>query len=450
MRTPHHGHLPLHVDRDAEISLTAQIVDQVTTAIDIGVVVHGERMPSTRTLALALGVSRSVTNAAYLELFARGDLAMVAGSGTYVARPDNGRDERNQQPDNKIAAPVVQVDLSPREFSSLCLPRSVWRAAWNVASCRPQETPPPLGLDDLRAAIARHLLKTRAVRCAPSQIVVTSGTRHAVELAIRIASKPGHGVIVDELSEVEWSWALHKYSRRPVSPRIQIVPAPELAILGWRGPRAAVDHLDDKHRTVLHVASSVELSGTTGNTLPPRDNTVLDEIAHAGGFAHLFSSDLAIGYLMLPSRLLPAAEHAVTSSSEQPPVMVQRVALELLRSDVMTHCTGRSAQLLAERQRQLRELIAELDVGWTLRVISGHAAVIDVARGVDLAEVVEGCARQGVVLPSVNRSGAVGDRRWPHAESLVIGLMQPPPQLFAEVLRTVAESIASSRRSSAA
>ena len=47
----------------------------------------GDRLPSTRALAATLGVSRTVTAAAYDQLLAEGWVAGRRGSGTYVVRP---------------------------------------------------------------------------------------------------------------------------------------------------------------------------------------------------------------------------------------------------------------------------------------------------------------------------------------------------------------------------
>jgi GntR family transcriptional regulator/MocR family aminotransferase len=42
----------------------------------------------------------------------------------------------------------------------------------------------PCGLMELRRAISEYLQAARAVRCEPEQIVIASGTQHAIEIAI--------------------------------------------------------------------------------------------------------------------------------------------------------------------------------------------------------------------------------------------------------------------------
>src|SRR5215472_10151874 len=78
--------LPITLDRAASTSIYRQLCEQMRRAILDGRVSGGTRLPSTRTLAQALGVSRTVTSSAYDELFAEGYLEGRHGSGTYVRK----------------------------------------------------------------------------------------------------------------------------------------------------------------------------------------------------------------------------------------------------------------------------------------------------------------------------------------------------------------------------
>ena len=77
--------VPLGADRDGPTPLTAQIVAQLRAALADGQLAAGDRLPSTRGLAVSLGVSRTVITTAYTQLFAEGWLESRHGSGTYVA-----------------------------------------------------------------------------------------------------------------------------------------------------------------------------------------------------------------------------------------------------------------------------------------------------------------------------------------------------------------------------
>src|ERR1700691_88171 len=77
--------LPIVVDRRAGASMATQIAGQVRDAVTSGMLVARERLPSTRDLAVTLGVSRTVITTAYAQLFAEGWLEGRHGAGTFVA-----------------------------------------------------------------------------------------------------------------------------------------------------------------------------------------------------------------------------------------------------------------------------------------------------------------------------------------------------------------------------
>ena len=74
---------PLTLDR--ERPLPRQISEGFRAAIQSGRLRRGDRVPATRRLAQALGISRQVVVAAYEELASTGHLRGRIGEGSYVA-----------------------------------------------------------------------------------------------------------------------------------------------------------------------------------------------------------------------------------------------------------------------------------------------------------------------------------------------------------------------------
>src|ERR1035438_9397360 len=99
--------LPVGADRHHSAPLTGQIAGQLREALTDGRLAAGERLPSTRALAAALGVSRTVVTAAYTQLFAEGWLEGRHGSGTYVAQGTAG-------PPGTGAAPALPPTALPQ------------------------------------------------------------------------------------------------------------------------------------------------------------------------------------------------------------------------------------------------------------------------------------------------------------------------------------------------
>lgn len=77
--------LPLHLERAGSLPVVPQLVAQLRTAILGGQVQPGARLPSTRTLARILGISRGAVVTAYDDLLAAGYLVGRVEAGTYVS-----------------------------------------------------------------------------------------------------------------------------------------------------------------------------------------------------------------------------------------------------------------------------------------------------------------------------------------------------------------------------
>lgn len=75
------------INRNRAEPLSLQIVRQLQEAIEAGSVAAGTQLPSTRSLARTLGVSRNTVLAAYDELVTRGFVRGRRGAGMYVFVP---------------------------------------------------------------------------------------------------------------------------------------------------------------------------------------------------------------------------------------------------------------------------------------------------------------------------------------------------------------------------
>jgi GntR family transcriptional regulator / MocR family aminotransferase len=168
--------LPVALDRTSREPLARQLADGIRRQVVAGAVPVGRRLPSTRALAVDLGVSRSVTEQAYDQLTAEGWLEGRHGSGTYVAAGSAPRPRVHPARHRTEGRGLVRLDtgtpwIDPRH-------RAAWRRAWRDVSVAspPAAYDDPAGLRALRAELAGHLARTRGLACDPDEILVTSGT----------------------------------------------------------------------------------------------------------------------------------------------------------------------------------------------------------------------------------------------------------------------------------
>jgi GntR family transcriptional regulator/MocR family aminotransferase len=170
--------LPIALDRAAPTPLHQQLCEQFRRAILDGRLSSGTRLPSTRTFAQTLGVSRTVTSSAYDELFAEGYLEGRQGSGTYVGRdlpplPRLTHPSPNSPPrwlrkapplarEESLAPQAIAFRLGVPSISSL--PPRLWREAWRTVTNRlpPNSYGPANGDPALRAALAPYLGRSHA------------------------------------------------------------------------------------------------------------------------------------------------------------------------------------------------------------------------------------------------------------------------------------------------
>jgi GntR family transcriptional regulator/MocR family aminotransferase len=185
-----------------------QIYDRFRAAIDSGVLKPGNRVPSARALTKELGLARGTIEAAYSLLAAEGYIVARGQAGTIVA-PDL---KPRAPPAAAAARPGPGAPLSFRPDSILpfqmglpaldAFPRKIWArlGARCIRAMQPQDMmhAPVSGLPELRAAIAAYLHMSRGISCAPSQIVVTSGYRHTMQLICQALLKQGDRVWLED------------------------------------------------------------------------------------------------------------------------------------------------------------------------------------------------------------------------------------------------------------
>jgi GntR family transcriptional regulator/MocR family aminotransferase len=216
--------LHLSVDRNVGVPIYRQVYEGLRRAILDGRLRPGQRIPSSRSLATDLGVSRLPVLSAYEQLLHEGYLIGRTGSGTFVsdAVPDDllhphpiasglvssrrvSRGAATRKAADRPATSRWNFPVVPFQGGLPALdlfPFATWAklVARHVHADTPERIAytDPAGLMALRAAIAEHLRSARAVRCEAEQVLIVPGSQAALRLTAAALLEPGDRVAIEE------------------------------------------------------------------------------------------------------------------------------------------------------------------------------------------------------------------------------------------------------------
>lgn len=169
-----------------------QLTEQIQHGIRSGALLIGDKLPSSRFLASALGVSRTTTSRAYDQLIAEGILTSEEKRGVFVAAlpmlGDRAAALKPTMPSSDQKAMSTRwafdagVDVS-------AFPTKEWatsmRRSWLSPDLTVLEGGYPTGYPDLKNAIVDYLYRVRGLECSAEQIIVTAGSRDSLLLLQR-------------------------------------------------------------------------------------------------------------------------------------------------------------------------------------------------------------------------------------------------------------------------
>lgn len=393
----------LAVDDRLPVPLHRQLYERVRKAILERQLRGGIRLPSTRNLASELGISRNTVLTAFDQLVAEGYLEGKIGSGTYVARaiPDELLSLRKRSNARAGSVRTPRLSRTARETDCLTVtsgrhrpfepgipavdlfPTRVW--ARLLAKQWGKSGPPmhdalsygdPAGLSRLRESVARYVGAARGVTCEASQVIITNGLQHALEIAARVLLDPGDSVWFEDpgypaaratlasaggqivlIPVDEDGMDVSSALARHPSPRLIYVTPSHQFPLGVTMPagrrlelleiarRADAwvleDDYDSEYRHTSHPVPSIQ--GLDAN----------ERVIYLGTFSKVLFPALRLGYVIVPPALVDAFIRARTLAGRTSPTIDQAVVSEFIEEGFFERHIRRMRNAYRERQEAL-------------------------------------------------------------------------------------------------
>ena len=197
--------LTIELRQDDEKHLYEQIYEHIKQEIRKGKLLTGEKLPSTRSLAEFLAVSRNTVEMAYGQLLSEGYIESRPYKGYFVCEIDDifalegerGKNAKvapwNVRVKKEAEEPGFLLDFSPHAIDMTAFPFSTWKKITkNIlvdANSEMFASGSPKGDRKLREIISLYLYSSRGVNCMPEQIIVGAGNDYLLMLLEKILGR---------------------------------------------------------------------------------------------------------------------------------------------------------------------------------------------------------------------------------------------------------------------
>lgn len=317
--------LLVELQPDSELPLHEQVERSIRESIQAGRLLAGAPLPSSRSLAKRLGISRGVVTEAYGQLAAEGYLLSRQGAPVRVALTVRSAPAR---PPARSLLPSFPYHFHPGLPDLAGFPRDRWlrslRAAWRQAPIDAVGYPDPRGVPALREVLAGYLGRVRGVAAEPEQTMISTGFTQALSLICRWLAGRG----VERVALEDPGWHPHRLIVEqaglegvpvPVDAEgiqvdalaasgasaVVVTPAhqfPTGAVLSRSRRAALIEWAEEGERLIVEDDFDAELRYDASG-LGALQGLAPDRVAHLGSASKRLTPGMRLGWALLPSWL---------------------------------------------------------------------------------------------------------------------------------------------------
>ena len=342
------------------------------------------KLPSIRSLAIALKLSKNTIEAAYEQLVAEGYVKPRNRSGLYVEKIEIGftapistpcneyEQEKDKNHDYSIKydfrSGLIDLEAFPYNQFRKILGRSV-----DIYSKELLLYGNHKGDQGLREEIAKYLHSSRGVKCSAKQILISSGTQQALTLLSLIISKMHRHIAFEEPGYLGARAVFNDFNYK-----VMPIPLEEngIDIKALKKSRAKVVYVTPSHQFPYGMMMTISKRLSLLKWAKEKEGIIIEDdydgefrykgkptpslqgldesgrVVYLGSFSKSLMTSMRISYLVLPETLLTIYETNYTIYEQTVSRLLQK-ALEIFIKEGYWEKHLRKARVLYKKKQEI-------------------------------------------------------------------------------------------------
>ena len=414
--------------------LYEQIYEYIRNEIRKGKLLCGEKLPSTRSLADFLTISRTTVEMAYDQLLSEGYVEAKPHRGYYVCEAGDlfemdypgticgGMHDQKMRIEPEIwEKEEGEIDFSPRTIDMSGFPYATWkkinRGILVDAKSSMFSAGAPQGDRNFRETIARYLQLARGVNCSADQIIIGAGNDYLLMLleqiigyrkvameqvtytraadifrhfgyAIRVIGMDENGMLASELERTDADLAYVMPSHQYPAGTVMSI-ARRMELLQWAAKSENRYLIEDDYD------SEFRYRGKPVPSLQASDH--LGKVIYIGTFSKSIAPAIRVSYMVLPQQLIDVYHRTCSFFSSTVSRINQEIINEFIRDGYFERYMNKMRRIYRmKHDDMLRELEAFSDQFDILGADAGLHLLLSCKDGRTEQELLTAAAKQKV------------------------------------------------------
>lgn len=417
----------INLDKHTNKPLYIQIYLYIREEIKSGRIKKGSQLPSIRSLAKNLNVSKITIDNAYQQLLVEGYIESKKGSGMYVLEI-----EENILPPNKIdtidtslilKSNNLEYDFNYGSIDIESFDLSSWKKlASQILNSSDKEFlqyGDPQGEIELRKEISKYLRTSRGVLCSENQVIITSGTSNSLQLICELIDDKSVAIENPCWDRAKYVFQKNNFKITPISldkngisfkylkkvsaKLVYITPShqfPAGIVMPIARRQKLLNWANDNDGFIIEDDYDSEFRYTS-NPIPSLqsiDNN--DRVIYLGTFSKSLAPSLRLSYLILPKELLTKYYENITMYEQNTSRITQKTLELFMAHGYWERHIRKMRKLYSKKYNTLIKTI-ESEFNDGIRIIGGNAGLhilIEIRNGMSENKIISITKKVGIKI----------------------------------------------------